>query len=86
MIKYISKFRIKAAKNAEWRETMGKTKKSTGKRKKKVKQDAYVHAIIMMILSIALAVLIYGKTGSIGRGLSGVTRRFTSGGLSIFCQ
>ncbi len=48
---------------------MGKAKKSTGKRKKK-KQDAYVQAIIIIIFSIVLAVLIYGQTGSFGRGLS----------------
>lgn len=53
---------------------MGKTKKkvtkSAGKRKKKVKQDAYVQAIVVMIISILLAVLIYGQTGTFGRGLS----------------
>ena len=50
--------------------TTAKTKKSTGKRKKKVKQDAYVQAIIIIIISLALAVLIYGKTGTLGKGLS----------------
>lgn len=50
---------------------MAKTKKSTGKRKKKkVKKDAYVQAIFVIIFSLLLAVLIYGKTGSFGRGLS----------------
>lgn len=49
---------------------MGKAKKSTGKRKKKVKQDAYIHAIVVIIFSILFAVLIYGKTGAFGRGLS----------------
>lgn len=44
-------------------------RKTTGKRKKK-KQDAYVQAIIVMIFSILLAVLIYGKTGTFGKGLS----------------
>lgn len=44
--------------------------KTSGKRKKKAKQDAYVQAIIIMILSILFAVLIYGKTGTFGRGLS----------------
>lgn len=45
-------------------------RKTTGKRKKKVKQDAYVQAIVVMIFSILLAVLIYGKTGTLGKGLS----------------
>ncbi len=49
---------------------MAKTKKSTGKRKKKVKKDAYVQAICVIIFSLLLAVLIYGQTGSFGRGLS----------------
>jgi len=49
---------------------MAKTKKSTGKRKKKVKKDAYVQAICVMIFSLLLAVLIYGQTGSFGKGLS----------------
>ncbi len=46
------------------------SRKTTGKRKKKVKQDAYVQAIVVMIFSILLAVLIYGKTGTFGKGLS----------------
>lgn len=50
--------------------TTAKTKKSTGKRKKKVKQDAYVQAIIIIIISLVLAVLIYGRTGTLGKGLS----------------
>ncbi len=54
---------------------MGKARKtaakSSGKRKKKVKkQDAYIQAIVIMIISILLAVLIYGQTGTVGRGLS----------------
>lgn len=49
---------------------MAKTKKSTGKRKKKVKKDAYVQAICVIIFSLLLAILIYGQTGTIGRGLS----------------
>ncbi len=49
---------------------MGKAKKNTGKRKKKAKQDAYVQAVVFIILSILLAVLIYAQTGPIGRGLS----------------
>lgn len=53
---------------------MGKAKKSTVKKKKK-KQDAYVQAIIIIIFSIALAVLIYGQTGSFGRGLSSMLGR-----------
>lgn len=48
---------------------MGKKKKSTVTRKKK-KQDAYLQAIIVIIFSILFAVLIYGQTGSFGRGLS----------------
>ena len=51
---------------------MAKTKKSTGKRKKKVKKDAYVQAIFVIIFSLVLAVLIYGKTGTLGVGLSKV--------------
>ena len=50
--------------------TTAKTKKSTGKRKKKAKQDAYVQAIIIIIISLLLAVLIYGQTGTLGKGLS----------------
>lgn len=38
--------------------------------KKKTKQDAYVHAIVIMIFSILLAVLIYIKSGYIGEHLS----------------
>lgn len=49
---------------------MGKTKKGTGKRKKKAKKDAYVQAIVVIIFSLLLAVLIYGQTGAIGKGLS----------------
>ncbi len=49
---------------------MGRTKKSRGKSKKKARQDAYIHAIIMMIISIALAVLIYWQTGTFGEALS----------------
>ena len=52
------------------RNKMGKTKKSTGKRKKKAKKDAYVQAIVVIIFSLLLAVLIYGQTGAIGKGLS----------------
>lgn len=47
---------------------MGRKKKSTKKRKNK--QDAYIHAIIVMILSVLLAVLIYIKSGYIGEHLS----------------
>ncbi len=58
---------------------MEKTKKNTGngtkKRKKKVnKQDAYIQAIIIMIISIVLAILIYAQTGTFGKGLSLLTR------------
>lgn len=51
---------------------MAKTKRSTGKRKKKVKHDAYLQAIVIIIFSIVFAILIYGQTGSFGRGLSNV--------------
>lgn len=54
------------------KETMAKAKRSTGKKKKKVKKDAYVQAIIVIIFSLVLAVLIYGKTGTLGVGLSKV--------------
>jgi len=47
---------------------MGRKKKVT--KKKKAKQDAYIHAIIVMILSVLLAVLIYIKSGYIGEHLS----------------
>ena len=53
---------------------MGKAKRSTGKntgkKKKKIKKDAYVQAIVVIIFSLLLAVLIYGQTGTLGRGLS----------------
>lgn len=49
---------------------MGKKKKNTVAKKKKVKQDAYIQAIIVIIFSILFAVLIYGQTGTFGRGLS----------------
>ena len=49
---------------------MGRTKKGRGKSKKKARQDAYIHAIIVMIFSIALAVLIYWQTGTFGEALS----------------
>ncbi len=39
-------------------------------RKKKARQDAYVHAIVIMIFSILLAVLIYIQSGYIGEHLS----------------
>ena len=39
-------------------------------KKKKTKQDAYIHAIIIMIFSILLAVLIYIQSGYIGEHLS----------------
>ncbi len=45
-----------------------KRRKVTKKRKKK--QDAYVHAIVIMIISILLAVLIYMQSGYIGRQIS----------------
>lgn len=38
--------------------------------KKKKKQDAYIHAIIIMIVSVLLAVLIYIQSGYIGEHLS----------------
>ncbi|MCI9365356.1 MAG: hypothetical protein HFJ54_01730 [Clostridia bacterium] len=47
---------------------MGKKKKVT--KKKKSKQDAYIHAITVMILSALLAVFIYIKSGYIGEHLS----------------
>ncbi len=47
---------------------MAKKKRVT--RKKKAKQDAYVHAIVIMIFSILLAVLIYIQSGYIGEHLS----------------
>lgn len=46
------------------------TKKKSTKRKKKAKQDAYIHAIIIMIFSVLLAVLIYIQSGYIGEHLS----------------
>ncbi len=52
---------------------MGRTKKSTSKKRKQVKENAYIQAIIIMIFSIALAILIYGETGSFGKGLSSIT-------------
>lgn len=51
---------------------MAKARRTTGKRKKKVKKDAYVQAIIVIIFSLVLAVLIYGRTGTFGEGLSKV--------------
>ncbi len=45
------------------------TKKRVTK-KKKVKQDAYIHAIVIMIISILLGVLIYIQSGYIGEHLS----------------
>ena len=45
-------------------------KKKRAVTKKKVQQDAYVHAIVIMIFSILLAVLIYIKSGYIGEHLS----------------
>ena len=48
----------------------GTKKVTTAKRKKKVKKDAYLQAIIVIIFSIVLAVLVYGQTGTFGRGLS----------------
>ena len=52
--------------------TTGKKAKSTKatNRKKKIKQDAYLQAIIVIIFSIVLAILVYGQTGTFGRGLS----------------
>ncbi len=47
---------------------MGRKRKVT--RKKKAKQDAYIHAIVVMIFSILLAVLIYVQSGYIGEHLS----------------
>lgn len=47
---------------------MAKKRKIT--RKRKMKEDAYVYAIILMIFSILLAVLIYIKSGYIGEHLS----------------
>ena len=47
---------------------MGRKRKVT--RKKKAKQDAYVHAIVVMIFSLLLAVLIYVQSGYIGEHLS----------------
>lgn len=49
---------------------MGKKKKVTSGKRKKAKQDAYVQAIVVIIFSIIFAILIYGQTGSLGRGLS----------------
>lgn len=43
---------------------MGKAKRSTGKKRKKAKQDAYLQAIVIIIISLLLAVLIYGQTGT----------------------
>ena len=57
-------------KKTEWRETMGKKKKVTSGKRKKAKQDAYVQAIVVITFSIIFAILIYGQTGSLGRGLS----------------
>ncbi len=45
-------------------------KRKVTKRKKGKKQDAYVHAIVIMIVSILLAVLIYIQSGYIGEHLS----------------
>ena len=47
---------------------MGRKKKVT--RKKKARQEAYIHAIVVMIFSILLAVLIYIQSGYIGEHLS----------------
>ena len=47
---------------------MGRKRKVT--RKKKTKQDAYIHAIVVMIFSVLLAVLIYVQSGYIGEHLS----------------
>ena len=47
---------------------MGRKRKVT--RKKKAKQDAYVHAIVVMIFSLLLTVLIYVQSGYIGEQLS----------------
>ncbi len=49
---------------------MAKRRKSNAAEQKKAKQDAYVHAIVIMIFSILLAVLIYIKSGYIGEHLS----------------
>lgn len=61
MVEYNSKFRTKW--NGE--KQMGKAKRSTGKKKKKAKQDAYLQAIVIIIISLLLAVLIYGQTGTV---------------------
>ncbi len=47
---------------------MGRKRKST--KSKKAKQEAYIHAIVIMIFSILLAVLIYINSGYIGEKLS----------------
>ncbi len=47
---------------------MGRKRKVT--KKKKARQDAYIHAIVVMIFSILLAVLIYIQSGYIGEHLS----------------
>ena len=45
-------------------------KKRKVSRKKKAKQDAYIHALIIIIVSIVLAILIYIQSGYIGEHLS----------------
>ncbi len=45
-------------------------KKRKVSRKKKSRQDAYIHAIVIMIISLLLAVLIYIQSGYIGEHLS----------------
>ena len=45
-------------------------RRNTVATKKRAQQDAYVHAIVMMIISLLLAVLIYIQSGYIGEHLS----------------
>ena len=49
---------------------MGKKKRSTGTKKKKIKKNALSQAIIIIIISILLAIFIYGQSGTLGKGLS----------------